>query len=89
MIYNPPTSPYADYYLGPFEAAGLPYGIQTSAVGIHAYVEIKSALAREPEGGLVVLPEGIICGDIFEFESYMPSHAVGLCALCQVPASPF
>ena len=56
----------------------MSYGIQTSAVGIHAYVEIESALAREPEGGLVVLPEGIICGDIYEFESYMPSHAVRL-----------
>ena len=60
MIYNPPTSPYANYYLGPFEAAGSSYGIQTSAVGVHAYVEIESALAalaRKPDGGLVVLPD--------------------------------
>ena len=30
--------------------------------------------------------KGMLCVDISEFESYMPSHAVGLCALCQVPA---
>jgi hypothetical protein len=29
----------------------------------------------------VRLFKGIICADISEFESYMPSHAVGLCRL--------
>jgi hypothetical protein len=31
--------------------------------------------------------KGIICDDISEFESHMPSHAVSLCGLCSRDAS--
>jgi putative ABC transport system substrate-binding protein len=60
MIYNPRTSPFADYYLRPFEAAGPAYGVQTSAAAVHSDVDIENvlhALTREPGGGLVVLPD--------------------------------
>jgi ABC-type uncharacterized transport system substrate-binding protein len=60
MIYNPPTAPFADYYLRPFEAAGPAYGIQASAAAVHSDTDIEtavSALAREPGGGFVVLPD--------------------------------
>jgi putative tryptophan/tyrosine transport system substrate-binding protein len=60
MIYNPPTSPFAGYYLRPFEAAGPTYGVQASAVAVHGEADIEKAidaLAREPGGGFVVLPD--------------------------------
>jgi putative ABC transport system substrate-binding protein len=60
MIYNPPTSPFASYYLRPFEAAGPAYGVQTSAAAVHSDADIENAidaLAREPGGGFVVLPD--------------------------------
>jgi ABC-type uncharacterized transport system substrate-binding protein len=60
MIYNPPTSPFAAYYLRPFEAAGPAYGVQASAAAVHSDVDIENALdvlSREPGGGLVVLPD--------------------------------
>lgn len=60
MIYNPPTSPFADYYLRPFEAAGPVSGVQTSAAPVHSDADIENAigaLAREPGGGFVVLPD--------------------------------
>ena len=60
MIYNPPTSPFARYYLRPFEAAGPAYGVQASAAAVDSDVDIENALAalaREPGGGFVVLPD--------------------------------
>jgi putative tryptophan/tyrosine transport system substrate-binding protein len=59
-IYNPPTSPFAGYYLRPFEAAAPAYGVHASAAAVHSDVEIENALdafAREGGGGLVVLPD--------------------------------
>jgi ABC-type uncharacterized transport system substrate-binding protein len=60
MIYNPTTSPFAAYYLRPFQAAGPAHGIQASAAAVHSDSDIENALdalAREPGGGLVVLPD--------------------------------
>jgi putative ABC transport system substrate-binding protein len=60
MIYNPPTAPFASYYLRPFEAAGPAYGVQASPAAVDNDADIEtalSALAREPGGGLVVLPD--------------------------------
>jgi putative tryptophan/tyrosine transport system substrate-binding protein len=60
MIYNPPTSPFAGYYLRPFEAAGPAYRVQASAAAVNSDVDIENALdalAREPGGGFVVLPD--------------------------------
>src|SRR6478735_8130185 len=60
MIYNPPTSPFAGYYLRPFEVAGPVYGMQTSAAPVASDADIENAiaaLAGEPGGGLIVLPD--------------------------------
>jgi putative tryptophan/tyrosine transport system substrate-binding protein len=60
MIYNPPTAPFANYYLRPFEAAGSASGVQTSATAVSSDADIESALdalARQPGGGFVVLPD--------------------------------
>jgi putative ABC transport system substrate-binding protein len=60
MIYNPPTAPFAGYYLRPFEAAGPAYGVQASEAAVDSDVDIENALgvlAREPGGGFVVLPD--------------------------------
>jgi putative ABC transport system substrate-binding protein len=60
MIYNPPTSPFAGYYLRPFEAAGPAFAVQASAAPVDSDADIENALAalaREPGGGFVVLPD--------------------------------
>src|SRR5262249_24404487 len=44
MIYNPPTSPFAGYYLRPFEAAGPAFGVQATAVAVNSDVDIETAL---------------------------------------------
>ena len=60
MIYNPPTAPFAGYYLRPFEAAGPAHGVQANAAAVDSDIDIENvlgALAREPGGGLMVLPD--------------------------------
>jgi len=60
MIYNPPTAPFATYYLRPFEAAAPTLGVQASVAAVDNDVDIENALdalAREPGGGFVVLPD--------------------------------
>jgi putative ABC transport system substrate-binding protein len=60
MIYNPPTAPFADYYIRPFVAAGLALGVQAEAAAVLTDTDIVNtldALAREPGGGFVVLPD--------------------------------
>jgi hypothetical protein len=46
MIYNPPTSPGAGYYLGPFEAPGPAYGVQVSAAAVHSEVDVDCRRSR-------------------------------------------
>jgi putative tryptophan/tyrosine transport system substrate-binding protein len=60
MLYNPPTAPFAAYFLQPFEAAGLELAVQTSAVPVNSTADIEAALATlasEPGGAFVVLPD--------------------------------
>ena len=47
MIYNPPTAPFAGYYLLPFEAAGPAYGMQASAAAVDSDVDIVAEFERE------------------------------------------
>jgi putative ABC transport system substrate-binding protein len=75
MIYNPPTAPFASYYLRPFEAAGAANGVEARAVAVDSETDIEDALAtfaHEPGGGLVVLPDtftGIHRGQIVSLAS--------------------
>jgi len=60
IIYNPPTAPFASYFLQPFAAAGPPLGVETRAVPVQSEPDIErvmAELAGEPGGGLVVLPD--------------------------------
>jgi ABC-type uncharacterized transport system substrate-binding protein len=60
MIYNLATSPFANYYLRPFEAGGPASGVQTSAAAVDNDADIETALAalaREPGGAFIVLPD--------------------------------
>lgn len=60
MIYNPPTAPFASYFLRPFEAAGPPLGVETRAVPVKTEADVEhvmAGLASEPVGGVIVLPD--------------------------------
>ena len=59
FLFNPATAPYAEVYLKPFKAAAASFAVEAIAAPVHARSEFESvigALAREPNGGLIVMP---------------------------------
>ena len=62
MMFNPDTAPGGgNYFLPAFEAAGRALGIKTAAAPVRGETEIANAigsLAREQNGGLVVMTDG-------------------------------
>jgi putative ABC transport system substrate-binding protein len=60
FLFNPATAPFAEYYLNPFKVAARSIGVEAIAVHVHNTSELESvvaAQAREPNGGLVVIPD--------------------------------
>ena len=60
MLFNPATATYADYFLKPFEAAALSFAVEAIAAPARDTSELQSVIAaqvREPNGGLIVMPD--------------------------------
>jgi putative ABC transport system substrate-binding protein len=61
LVFNPANSPSVRSYYSPsIEAAAQSFGVKVIDVPVHDAAEIESAVdafAREPNGGLVVLPD--------------------------------
>ena len=63
MLFNPATAPYANIYLNPFKAAAASLGLEAIAATVHDRAEfdtVIAAQAREPNGGLIVMPDGFM-----------------------------
>ena len=59
-LFNPATAPYRDLYLSPFKAAAPSLAVEAIAAPVHDASELESvvaAQAREPNGGLIVMPD--------------------------------
>jgi putative ABC transport system substrate-binding protein len=60
FLFNPLTAPFAEYYLGPFRTAGPSFGVEPITAPVRNVAELEStvaALARKPNGALIVMPE--------------------------------
>jgi len=60
LLFNPANATYAEYYLNSFRAAAPSLGVEAVAAPVHDMSEFESAVAtqaREPNGGLIVMPE--------------------------------
>jgi putative tryptophan/tyrosine transport system substrate-binding protein len=60
FLYNPPTAPYAEYWLNPFKAAAPSFAVEAIAAPVRDRSELDSvytAQAREPNSGLIVMPD--------------------------------
>lgn len=60
LLFNPATAPYTENWLNPFKAAAASFGVQAIAAPVHDTPELESALAAlagEPNGGLIVMPD--------------------------------
>jgi len=63
LLFNPATAPYASIYLNPFKAAAASLGLESIAATVHDRAELDTVIAaqaREPNGGLIVMPDGFL-----------------------------
>jgi putative ABC transport system substrate-binding protein len=71
--FNPATATYAEYYLGPFKAAAMVFGVAAIEAPVHDASELESVIAaqaREPNGGLIVMSD-----------AFMQAHRVEITSL--------
>ena len=81
FLFNPATAPYVENYLSPFKAAAASLAVEAIAAPVRDRSEIESvftALAREPNGGLVVMTD--------TFTSVHSAEITSLAARYRVPA---
>jgi putative tryptophan/tyrosine transport system substrate-binding protein len=60
FLFNPATATYAEFYLNPFKAAAESFAVEAIAAPVRDRSELESvvsAQAREPNGGLIVMPD--------------------------------
>jgi len=64
FVFNPPTDPGGgSYFFGPFKAAGAFFGVEVITSPVHNASELEAViatLAREPNGGLIVMPDAFL-----------------------------
>jgi putative ABC transport system substrate-binding protein len=77
MLFNPATATYAEYYLNPFKAAAASFGVEAITASVRDMSELESvvaAQAREPNAGLVVMPDGFLIAHRAEVASLAARH---------------
>jgi ABC-type uncharacterized transport system substrate-binding protein len=60
MLFNPLSATYADYWLNPFKAAASSFAVEAVAAPVRDTSELESVIAaqaREPNGGLIAMPD--------------------------------
>ena len=63
FLFNPVTAPFAEYYVTPFKAATASFAVEAIAAPVRDTSELESVVAgqaREPDGGLIVMPEAFM-----------------------------
>jgi ABC-type uncharacterized transport system substrate-binding protein len=63
FLFNPATTPYRDIYLNPFKAAATSFAMDAIAAPVHDSSDLESVIAaqvREPNGSLIVMPDGFL-----------------------------
>jgi ABC-type uncharacterized transport system substrate-binding protein len=72
FLFNPATAPYFGVYVDPFKAAAATFGVEPIIARVHDTSELETiiaALARDPNGGLVVMPDGFLVAHRAEIAS--------------------
>lgn len=72
MLFNPATATYAEYWLNPFKAAAASFGVVAIEARVGNRSELEStfaALAREPNGGLIVMSDSFTLAHSTEITS--------------------
>jgi putative ABC transport system substrate-binding protein len=77
VLFNPTAAPYAEYYLKPIKAAAASFAVEATAARVHDAQEIESVIAaqaREPNSGLIVIPETFTIARRVEIASMATRH---------------
>jgi len=72
FLFNPATARYAEYFMNPFKAAAASFAVEAIAAPVRDTSELESvvaAQAREPNGGLIVMPDAFTTGHRAEITS--------------------
>ena len=63
FLFHPETAPYAEYYLKPFRAAAASFAVEAIAAPVNdrsGFESVIAAHAREPNGGLIAMPDSFL-----------------------------
>ena len=77
LLFNPATATYAEYYLNPFKAAAASFAVEAIAAPVRDTSELEpviAAQAREPNGGLIVMPDTFTSAHRTEITSLAARH---------------
>ncbi len=77
ILFNPTTAPFAEYFLSPFKAAAPSFAMEATAAPVRDASEIEdvvAAHAREPDGGLIVMPDSFLTARRAEVTSLAARH---------------
>jgi putative ABC transport system substrate-binding protein len=72
FLFNPATATFAEVYLNPFKAAAASAGVEAIAAPVRDASDLESvvaAQAREPNGGLIVMPDAFMIDHSTEITS--------------------
>jgi putative tryptophan/tyrosine transport system substrate-binding protein len=73
LLFNPKTAPYAEYFLDPFKGAAASFAVEAIVARVRDAAELETTIAaqaREPNGGLIVMPD-----------TFMSAHRAEITAL--------
>jgi putative tryptophan/tyrosine transport system substrate-binding protein len=79
FFFNPSTAPYAEIYLNPFKAAAASLGMQAIVAPVRDMTEIDTVIAaqaRDPNGGLMVMPDGFMFAHHAEIASLAARYRI-------------
>ena len=79
MLFHPAMAPFASYYLNPFKAAAASFGMEAIVAPVDDMAELEAvvaASAREPNGGLIVMPDAFTIGHHTEITALAARYRV-------------
>ena len=77
FLHNPQAAPFAAYYFDPFKASASRFGMEAITTPVHDAPGLESvvtAQAREPNGGLIVMPDAFMTAHRAQIISLAAQH---------------
>jgi ABC-type uncharacterized transport system substrate-binding protein len=77
MLFNPTSATYAEYWLKPFKAAAPSFAVEAIAAPVRDRSELETVIAaqaREPNGGLIAMPDSFTVAHRVEITSLVARY---------------